>query len=173
MTRFKRGSRGEKQAQLEQNGYRVIGEGRYSVVLESPNTPGVIKLFLPEDTAYRSFINVAINNPNPHFPYFGPMVVTPLWCSVRMEKLSPLVDEKGWDHPAQVYLGCRGESNRALTCEDFGIKPYLEVANKPDLRMACDLIISELLVTFDPDFHGANFMMRGDDVVIIDPVACR
>lgn len=92
--------------ELQKQGIKVIGSGKYGEVLASDKWDYVIKV-TKNDPHYLSFVNYAINHPNKHFPKFvkRPIKVRAFYARprsqqndklymVKMERLQELPDQK-------------------------------------------------------------------------------
>lgn len=138
-------------AALGKYGFKLLGSGKYASVFGHPKYPFALKVFM-KDSAYLRWIKFAMDNPNnPYVPKMKGKVIkiTPVIYAMRLEKLTggsfsgPFADayrQWNWD--------------RSYKSDDKNIQDILDFfgPNK-------DLL----------DLHGENVMMRGDQLVIIDP----
>ena len=170
-------SRYEAEEVLKQAGYRMIGMGSYADVYAKPNENTVLKLFTNEDTAYQDFVYVTISNPNPHFPKFkGKMMkVTDDYSAIRMERLTPLPDNretaayaKKISQYTKLMQDKAGRASRMDTEEVMRDIDEIE-QDQPGIKYAC-AIIGHNLKGEVIDIHNENIMMRGNVLVITDPV---
>ena len=170
-------SRYEAEHVLKQAGYKKLGQGVYADVYAKPNENTVLKLFNNEDTAYQDFVYVTISNPNPHFPKFkGKMMkVTDDYSAIRMERLTPLPDNsetaayaKKISHYTTIMQSKAGRAARMDTEEIMRDIDEIE-KDQPGIKYAC-AIIGHNLKGEIIDIHNENIMMRGNVLVITDPV---
>ena len=163
---------------LKKAGYAQIGDGYYAEVFAKPGADHVLKLFNSRDKAYQAFVNLAIQNPNIHFPKFkGKMMkITDNYYAIRMEKLTPIAGISGSPRDRGIIKLMIEYITRK---EDDPFRPFpdqrqMDVLEKlqPGITAACDVIV-ELLKHNDAevDLHLGNVMMRGNTYVITDPVS--
>lgn len=165
-------------------GYEQIGEGYYGEVFAKPGDKYALKLFDYRDAAYRRFLNVAITESNSHFPQFrGKLIkVASEYYAIRMEMLSYLKPSgPGWTDRTEL---CRALSQYIIACwNKDNPDSASEIKNpsshdidaiekhQPGIKQACQSIASILRRVNELDLHSDNVMMRGDTIVIIDPVS--
>ena len=134
-------------------GFKKVGSGKYASVFINPKYKYAVKVFM-KDAAYLRWIDFAIKNQkNPYVPKIRGKVVkiTPLVYAIRLEKLT-----------SYSYAGGG----------DF-MKAYSKWKNDPSYKSG-DSNIDDVLAHFEKnkrllDIHGENLMMRGKQVVVIDP----
>lgn len=146
---------------LQAAGYQRIGKGDFGAVYEKPGRNYVLKVFTVVDRGYRNFISLALaHQDNPHFPRFsGKLIrVTPNYYAIRMEKLTPFDPQAVGDYAYAIFD----------YIQDGQPEPDLEPY--PELRAACDLVRKTLLSQYHFDHKDGSFMMRGQTIVITDPV---
>ncbi len=171
---------------LKNAGWYVQGEGGASKVFHKKGYPYVLKLFDNHDKAYIAFIKLVQNNPNIHFPkFFGKLIhVNETYSAIRIERLKKTtsavnaVDGKFIAfYLSQKYYFDKissgeisGDMFHAMYQETYDYMKY-----EPELKQACDLISDHLLDKFELDIFGvsddSNLMLRGNTVVITDPVS--
>ena len=171
---------------LKKEGYKPVGNGMYANVYAKPGDDYVLKLFKAKDEAYKQFVNMAVNNPNEHFPTFKGILtkVTDEYYAIRMEKLEPL--NMGYDYANSVelsrvltaYIYNYTSSSRVRLAPTAEKTKYRETMSRlideleekqPGIKKACELVTS-ILSGNRLDLHPGNIMMRGPVVVITDPV---
>ena len=167
-----RPGQGNAEYMLEKAGYEKIGYGMYANVFAKPGADHVLKLFGYRDQAYRDFVNMTIQEPNIHFPKFkGKMMkVTKDYYAIRMEKLEPLSQDKKdtlelMRHYIYAFVRDRFQPfYRATEMENLE-------KMQPGITEACDLL-ARLMINnrLALDLHMKNAMMRGNTIVITDPV---
>ena len=171
-----RPGRAAAELKLEKAGYKKIGYGMYANVFAKPGADHVLKLFGYRDQAYRDFVNMTIQEPNIHFPKFkGKMMkITNDYYAIRMEILEPLSQDKSdalelmrqyiYAFVRDRFQPSRQPFRRATEMEN------LEKA-QPGITEACDLL-ARLMINnrLALDLHMNNAMMRGNTIVITDPV---
>jgi hypothetical protein len=172
------GHRYDAEQRLKNAGYELLGhEGSYGSVYQKPGAAYVLKLFANDDDAFRAFVTLARQNPNPHFPrYIGKMTHVGGeggYAAIRMERLSECTDLALITHIVR-YIDGR-DRNR----DQFPFYRWQEVDaalvwmnDRPDLKAACDLLIAHV-GGFRFDLKIDNLMMRGAIPVFIDPYANR
>ena len=160
---------------LEQAGYDRIGEGIFAWIYSKPGADHVLKLFRSTDRAYMDFVKVVTVNPNIHFPKFkGKMMkVNDNYYAIRMEKLSETIDH-GTAHILKAYIN-KGKYpktyNGPKASTTYAISQMNDLEKEqPGITTACDIIAKTLAPKYVVDLHTENIMMRGNTLVIIDPV---
>ena len=168
---------------LQNAGYQYLGSGNYANVYAKPGANHVIKLFGHSDLAYPKFIELVQSNPNPHFPKFkGKMMkVTNDYYAIQMERLSPLpADAKAYSNidagSSTIGYALNDYTRQAagLPNNDLSanlIPTIMDELEKTQsgIKEACSLIASLSGVVYD--IHKNNLMLRGNTLVITDPVA--
>jgi hypothetical protein len=157
---------------LRTAGYQRTGKGAFGAIYHKAGKSYVLKVFAANDAAYLDFIRLAqAHGNNQHFPrFFGKVVhVTPQYCAIRMEPLSPYkYDETLIDR----YLKYRDykpqDPNSHFALQILDAFDWME--EHPEFREACDLIIDHLLTKYEIDMNQNNLMVRDKIIVIIDPV---
>lgn len=166
---------------MQDHGFQQLGSGLQASVYGHPKLPYVLKLFRSEDVAYAEWIKVAMaNKNNPHMPRFVSkrMVrITQDIVAIRMEPLSPIEG---------IFLKIHLVSDRLLEGGLAASQPPSRLAGKlaylpeykhfeqycnthPNWMAALD-IAWHSMQSHGNDFHPGNCMLRGDDMVITDPV---
>jgi hypothetical protein len=140
---------------------------KYSTVLYRPNMPYVVKIFTSQDIAYLSYLKLITSASSPHFPIIRgkPIRVNDEYYGVRLEKLTPVHGDSEMVWRADSYL-------TALQNNDIDkielIRQYIPRTLKSSLDLIYDRCVKG--TSFRVDLHGYNAMMRGDTIVIIDPI---
>jgi hypothetical protein len=151
-------------------GYKQLGRGQNAAVFHAPVDSHVLKLFNSSDRAYIDFVKLATANPNPHFPkFYGRIIqVTPGYFAVKTELLQPFT---GSLHEVDVIDWYIMWARDKIDGANASFGHYDQIASQPDLKAACDLIAKFLAGTrYFCDVHSKNVMMRGETVVLSDPV---
>lgn len=158
---------------LEKAGYQMIGSGFESLVFQRPGDPHVLKLIDAYATAYFDFIKLAQSSDNPHFPRFRGKLINVLpgyYQAIRMEPLTPLSgNDKAVARIIDNYTKALQDANGQPI--DFpGIDEVEQ--SQPGIKEACQMIVDSLYSKqhYFNDLHIDNFMMRGNTIVITDPV---
>jgi len=137
-----------------------------------------LKIFQSRDKAYIDFIKMVLANPNIHFPKFrGRLIkINNFYYAVRMEKLkttrstkiSGIIDE--YLRYGRDMLEYGEERKKQIERYETykNILKYFE--KEPELKKACDIIISNLFPKYYNDVHDSNIMKRGSTIVLTDPV---
>jgi hypothetical protein len=156
---------------LKQYGFKKLKTGSNAIIFSHPKKKYVIKIFGNTDEAYYRFYEFCLRHQdNPHLPKFvGKMVSKNNFSIVRIERLKPnSIDPK----------------ERHKICQTFHTMFYNKVSNKNDklyhidspyvkmLYPTMELILNDMdLTRLHSDFGGSDLMMRGQTLVIIDPVS--
>ena len=136
---------------LKSKGFSKLGSGKYGSVFGNPKYPYVLKVFM-KDSAYLRWIKFAMDNKdNPYVPEIRGKVVkiTPMIYAIRLEKLTPGTFSGPF---AQAYS--KWQKDSSYKSDDKNIQDVLDYFAKN----------KKLL-----DLHGENIMMRGNQLVVIDP----
>jgi hypothetical protein len=161
---------------LRNAGYKTLGEGTYGTVFAKPGADHVLKLFLSTDKAYLSFIDLVNSTNNIHFPKFkGKLIrVTDEYYAIRMEILTRVADN------TQTAYAARAMSNFIRMKQ--GLKPHTQTPeqvatemeslekSQPGIIETCEIIADGISKKYPIDLHNENYMMRGNVLVITDPV---
>lgn len=154
---------------LTQRGWELVGEGNYAAVYGKPGKTYVIKVF-EQDSAYMAFLKLILSNPNPHFPkIIGEMRRSNSYRVLRMELLYPCrVDNISGMLNAYVI----NKRHKLNHIQHQNLPLAMEfLADKPELKLALDLIDRELLSRHGLDLSDDNIMQRRDGtIVVIDPI---
>jgi len=145
---------------LTRGGYKRLGSGMFATVYEKPGVAYVLKVFSVEDHAYLDFIKLAREHQdNPHFPkFYGKLVrINKSFYGIRMERLSRFDPHKFGDVAYELFDYIQD-----------GIGSVLD--NDPELKDACDLVRKNLLTKYHFDNKNDACMVRGNIIVITDPV---
>ena len=165
---------------LNNHGFRVMGYGSFGVVWENPKLPYVLKVFSATDSAYIDWISVARQNKNnPHMPRFVShrlLTITPEVLAIRMEKLSPVINqEKNVVYESSSLLQERYNPSEQIKLVGFdtvqrNLRYYCQ--RHPQWLPALDIVKNFTTNSgYRLDFHDKNIMARGDDTLVItDPV---
>lgn len=136
---------------FKDKGFDLLGSGNYGSVFGHKKYPYVLKIFM-KDSAYLRWIKFAMDNKNnPYVPKIRGKVVkiTPMIYAIRLEKLTP----GSFSGPfAEAYRQWQSDPN--YVSDDKNIQDILDYFQKN----------KKLL-----DLHSDNVMMRGNQMVVIDP----
>lgn len=136
------------------HGFNKLGSGKYASVYKNPKYPYVLKVFM-KDAAYFKWLEFVLKNRNnPYVPRIKGKVVkiNDMFYAVRMEPLKPAGVAYRADEFMQHFK--KWERNTSHRSGDRDIDDILKYFSKH----------KKLL-----DLHGENVMMRGKQLVIIDP----
>lgn len=172
--------------------YEKIGVGGSAMVFAKSNKPYVVKVY-QNDRCYEGFLKLARKNSNnPYYPKFYNKTYTlpgKTWKAIKLEKLSPItIDdlEKNINFIAALAVEERRQrggwfSNTGLAdtlillgyySNDFDklIRLYYEASYLE--QTTAEQIISFIQKSgCDNDLYINNFMKRGKQLVVTDPVA--
>lgn len=161
---------------LKQYGYGPVGGGAFGKVYQKEGQSTVLKVFLASDTGYLKFLKFCSQyGPSKHLPkFYGRLLNLEKYVgypvmAIRMEKLSyvshPGISDAMW----RVINAIQSLWGMSL---DYFQEEYEDLAG-PELIAV--IYALERGIRGDQvdrlDLHGANYMLRGQDVVIIDPYA--
>lgn len=136
---------------MQSRGFATLGSGKYGSVFGHSKYPYVVKVFM-KDSAYLRWIKFAMDNKNnPYVPKIRGKVlkITPMIYAIRLEKLTPGTFTGPF---AKAYMNWQNDPS--YQSDDKNIQDILDYFSKN----------KKLL-----DLHGENIMMRGDQLVVIDP----
>lgn len=180
-------------------GIKVVGSGSFGTVFWHPSWNFVYKIF-EEDSGYMQFVEFAMKNSyNPHLPKIlrAPRQIhafhmrhhqtSPKLWAVKIEKLDEVVGEaRAFLNDGRVWFATRRfVADQLEPVDDVSMRghpvdssQHLEdVFNKFqqfDLRgivtTLADLADESDISPYDFDLHDRNFMLRGNTIVIIDPM---
>ena len=163
---------------LKKAGYKKLGYGVSGVVYAKPGEDHVLKLFRSWDKLYKLFVNFTLQHPNIHYPKFkGKMMkITDEYYAIRMEKLTPISQE----HAKMVktmkdYITQRIDYNfREIDLDNapWWMRDMENLETKqPGITEVCEELAKFINETnAGLDLQPANVMLRGNTLVITDPV---
>lgn len=166
---------------LKSAGYEKIGRGSFASVWGKPGEDFLVKIFNNMDRAYPEFVKLASNSPNKYFPKFkGKLIkINEKYSAVRVERLEPMPESQYKQLGLDVvddYLNYQRDVHRGIdhNWHKDNVNSLIEQIyklddNQPGIKAALDLI-AEKLISFTFDFQPQNVMLRGNTVVILDPV---
>jgi len=136
---------------MSKHGFTRVGSGKYASVFKNTQYKYVVKVFM-KDAAYFKWLEFVLKNRNnPYVPKIKGKVIkiTPMFYAIRMEPLAP-------------YKG----SSEFMT-------HYSKWSRDPSYKSG-DKDIDDILQYFKKykgllDLHGENVMLRGNQLVVIDP----
>jgi hypothetical protein len=141
-------------------GFKLLGSGKYASVFGNPKYEYVLKVFM-KDSAYLKWIEFAQKNKdNPYVPKVRGKVIkiTPMFYAIRLEKLTPYSQRPSLSPKTtgpsfmQDYYKWQDDKNHK--------------SNDPNVQSILDYFQKHKALL---DLHGENMMMRGSQLVIIDP----
>lgn len=160
-------------------GLPIIGRGRHTIAFDKGET--VVKMTV--DWIQRNFYQEVDNHafPKIHKDWgeVGECKELPVYL-LESEKLKPIsVKTPGWSFISRLikdYVNNYPSLGRA-TCSECSAVSLLKLAENPSLGTNFKTAlydIADYVIRNDcvADFHEENFMQRGDQIVINDPVAC-
>lgn len=152
---------------LISKGYEQLGSGTFANVFLRKSRPNeVIKLFGTNDGAYETYIDFIMKHQdNPHFPKVigKPMLITPDYYAVKLERLEPYkIRRDGHEMVDGVLFYLNNHKNESFDT-------YLEAF--PKFKEALDLVKKHNdEVSYGYDIHSGNLMWRGKTLVLTDPL---
>lgn len=168
-------------AALDRRGWTNIGAGVFGAAYSHPECPDVVLKVFWDDSAYRAYLTdvvLPLQGRNPHVPTVhawrpigqnGGVVVLE-----RLERVDYSDDDKG-EIRVKVATVCReGQASAKVR----GIpRDLVRIGNRIHATIERERVRRERGVTSgrnrEPgvDLHGGNVMLRGDTLVITDPLA--
>jgi hypothetical protein len=154
-------------------GYQQLGKsGSRGTVYHKPGANFVVKVF-SNDPAYAAFVDLASRHPNPHFPrFFGRLVhIDDMYAAIRIEVLRELPRDRfdDLDHISTYLWGLGKDIARYPLKQQDYLDAVQWMQARPPLQQACDLI-HQHLSKFLLDIKADNLMLRGETIVLSDPV---
>lgn len=156
----------------KENGFRNLGSGHFGAVYGSPKHNFVLKIFAARDTNYISWVQWCLKHQaNPYVPKFkgGLVKVNQTLRGIRLEKLTS---------PTSNNLSMAIKD--AIKVQRFNGESLKSIAFKYNVPISALLNddLAEIRTFLFPyykrgflDLHPGNFMARGSQLVIIDPIA--
>ncbi len=145
---------------MEKHGFKLLGSGKYASVFGNPKYQYVLKVFM-KDSAYLKWVSfVQANKENPYVPKIRGKVlkITPIIYAIRLEKLSPYSEMPSLSPkttgPQFMRDYRKWQDDKNFKSSDKNIQDILD-----------HFTINKALL----DLHSENMMMRGDQLVIVDP----
>lgn len=172
---------------LRNNGYEKLGYGIFSGVFAKPGEKFVLKVNRKSD-CYLDFVGKLSRNMNPHLPRVGKIRVyneednNKKWYIIPLEKLEEITLENHISRYDVLFV-----LSRALMLDPKHM--YLSSEVKPLLPASPEVIYNRLKDRFgklnealkfvednfynvcEIDLHEGNIMLRGNTIVITDPVS--
>lgn len=138
-------------------GYTCLGSGHFSAVFEHPTDDSkVVKIGFDVKDSWIGFALYTIEHPAPVFPAIDSLDMYPKYYVAVMEKLTAF---RKADCPR-----LRGQEFPATNLE------RAQFARR--LHRCADDMFNHFGID-SSDLHSGNFMVRGSQIVITDPFACR
>lgn len=160
---------------MREKGFKPLGEGGYGIVFSDGRSRVVAKI-MREDPCWMAFAEYCRKNrSNPHLPKIGKtMPVSKMGVYVTfIEALDPLPPEK-YDFDLKAFLNLRIRyripSMAAYPIGRIKLAASEFETNHPLLAETLEEV-TKLGTNCAVDLHDENFMMRGNTIVIIDPLA--
>lgn len=154
-------------------GYEKAGHGLYANVFIRPGENSVLKLFNAEDQAYIDFYNLVRNSNDIHFPKFKGrlMKITEWYYAARMEKLEPLPPTMYGFNTAIIMARLDDLlKDRRLNAQEERMLQFMREV-QPGFIEVCEYLEKTLGENHYLDLHAGNVMLRGDTMVVTDPVS--
>ena len=141
-------------------GLKYCGSGSYASVYKVGEA--VVKTAIDTDPAYQNFLRLALKRQNN--PFFPKVFAVGFHCGrhiVVMERLGPLPRDGG-------LLPVLGQESPIKTLKRKTVRDAYMKNKKAFRQLVNDL--KTLCIDHDYDLHGDNVMLRGSQLVVIDPV---
>lgn len=149
---------------LLKKGWLYLDEGKYSVVLQHPDFPYMVRKVTNTKTdPYIHFIKWTVENPDPHLPKVLQIFDEDEYFAVDIERLEPM-DET-----------CESEIE-ILKYLDLSLSGYQTQRNKfvpASIEHVATKMYQKFKNQFVTDIHEGNIMYREEVPVITDPYCSR
>jgi hypothetical protein len=163
----------------QKSGWILKGSGAFGAVFWKAGKPYVYKVFFDPDTAYRTYIEWCLKNQhNPFVPKVGKIIKVP-GTDIFINKIELLTRADDNVSAVKKYIDYdylenvdkdspfwRRSGMYVSSLEKALVSLY---KNNRDFR---DLI-DHLKEDWNFDVHWGNYMLRGEQLVVIDPIAYR
>ena len=149
---------------LEEHGFVKLGQGSFGAVFEKPGYPWMFKIF-NKDPAYLHFLKyVMTHQKNPNLPKIkgGIIKINDATYAVRIEKLKPI---PLGSEPATQLVRILHVIDSYGDLSDSQVE-WIE-KTVPGVH---EFFMTFPLDGYEYDIHYENIMMRGNTVVIADPL---
>ena len=172
---------------IQQHGFKRLGTGTFANVYEKPGYPWVFKLFKDDDPYIWYYKYCRANQNNPHVPRIKGNLIKisdDTFC-VRMEKLTPYPEtpeyKKLYDHIRYALYQLLDDAYSGVI-DPLGWQPNeKEIIRRQEalhfLKHTYPQLYKVLVdlanhgTDWDLDLHDNNLMLRGNTIVITDPIA--
>lgn len=136
----------------------VLGSGASGIAIEFEDC--VVKVFRANDYGYLAFLDIAMNCESPYLPKIYWFQQINKYCmAVALEKLTPVsfsdADYRQFSNMFYYVYSAKGDK------EQTELRDLIQITKenaKPDKYGLCI------------DAHAGNFMRRGKQIVVIDPL---
>ena len=160
-------------AELQKYGFKILGErGQFGIVLEHPNYKYVFKIF-SDDPQYMKWLGVVkMFNYLPCVPkFFGKFInLGNNTFACRVEKLEPL-NFSALSPEDQILFRWLSITGGDLRDEDELAQELIQhIQMKQEETYELIMYLNEHFMGKLDFYNNANFMMRGNQLVITDPV---
>lgn len=154
---------------LKKMGYELehMGSGMYANVFKRPNDPYVIKIF-SQDTGYLKYVQYCLQHQdNPHVPKFRGKIIriSGDTYAVRIEVLQPYQQGINYEADYAAHQLIQYDTMFGGLAQHPDIEAY-----SPELKQLFVDLANLFGATTLTDLHKTNIMMRGNTLVITDPV---
>lgn len=158
--------------ELEEMGWKRLGEHScYGVVFKHPDVPGYVHkvAFRPKEDGWVEFVKYALKNPNPHFPVVRGVRDYGSFFVADIERLQPVPNySEHYVTGERIYDATSSAASGNL----YAFEKLIRCLSVP-LAQAVTAIKDNFLKEWKVDLHAGNFMLRGDTLVMIDPLSWR
>ncbi len=152
---------------MRQLGWKMIGDGAYSIVYKNPKNDYVLKVNKVADRAFSYFVNLISKHQSIHFPHIK--AIREFGGSLNAYLIEPLYSMK--------FPTIQKKKMFLENCIYFSDKPYASIEDAPYPTPTFPLSLKEDIQflsinksNYFMDIHADNLMQRKDKtIVIIDP----
>lgn len=158
---------------LESKGVKNLGSGCYGCVYQHPTLPNVVAKIYDYDDAYDHYINWCTKNQkNPYVPKIYSIHKCEKFTIVFLEKLEEVSLDLYEDWEEKTFP----RHLKHLLHNPSKYKKENDLLSNPILKRDKNLkIMIEFLIKvknlYRIDLHDGNIMLRGEQIVITDPIA--
>jgi len=152
------------------DGWERIGDfSCYGVVFRHPERPDRVHkvAYRAAEDGWVAFAKYALENPNPHFPTFLSFEEKGTFAVADIETLEEM-ESRGGSH----YSDSR-EIATAVSSGSAARSKQILSRFSVDMARAVEGIRENFAEEWKVDLHSGNFMLRGDTLVLTDPLSYR
>lgn len=163
---------------LKKQGYELLGDGAFSDVFAKPGEKFVLKVIRrnANEDCYLQYVKALQGKTNPHFPKIGRIreyktEAGMTWYVIPVERLKRVTPPVFRKRPDCIFAYSYEAYSKPASLKNVHPVDYDEMVEKyPQLVEALKFIHSTFTGQCDMDLHSGNMMLRGDTLVLTDPI---